>query len=86
MALESGRVNSYKEALVLVRFSEGAAIECVIDTGFDGGLVLPRALVSQIQIATIGEFDCAKSKDEKASWRFCCLRSQSISNAASWLA
>jgi len=55
MALESGRVNSYREALVLVRFGDGVAIECVVDTGFDGGLMLPRAFVSQIQIAVIGE-------------------------------
>lgn len=55
MALESGRVNSYREALVLVRFRDGAAIECVVDTGFDGGLLLPRGFVSQIQIQIIGE-------------------------------
>lgn len=55
MALESGRVNSYKEGLVLIRLADGAAIECVVDTGFDGGLMLPRAFVSQIQIPTIGE-------------------------------
>ena len=55
MALEAGRVNSYREALVLVRFRDGAAIECVVDTGFDGGLMLPRAIASQIQIPIIGE-------------------------------
>jgi clan AA aspartic protease len=55
MALESGRVNSYREALVLVHLGDGAAIECVVDTGFDGGLMLPRAFFSQIQIPIIGE-------------------------------
>ena len=55
MALESGKVNSYREALVVVCFREGAAIECIVDTGFDGGLMLPRAFVSQIQIPIIGE-------------------------------
>jgi clan AA aspartic protease len=55
MALESGRVNSYREALVLVRFTDGVAIECVVDTGFDGGLMLPRAFLPQIQIAIVGE-------------------------------
>lgn len=55
MALESGRVNSYREALVLVRFRDGAAIECVVDTGFDGGLMLPHAFVSQIQLPIIGK-------------------------------
>jgi clan AA aspartic protease len=55
MARESGKVNSSKEALVLIAFGDGAAIECVVDTGFDGGLMLPRSFVSQIQIPTIGK-------------------------------
>jgi len=55
MALESGRVNSYREALIPVRLRQDLTIECVLDTGFDGGLVLPRAFVSQAQIPTIGE-------------------------------
>jgi len=55
MALESGRVNFYREALVLVRFRDGDPFECVLDTGFDGGLMQPRAFVSQIQIPVIGE-------------------------------
>jgi len=38
MELESGRVNSYREALVLIRFRDRAATECIVDTGFDGGL------------------------------------------------
>ncbi len=41
--------------MVLLRFRDGAAIECVVDTGFDGALMLPRAFVSQIQVAVIGE-------------------------------
>jgi clan AA aspartic protease len=55
MALESGRVNSFREALVRVRFREDAAIECVVDTGFNGALVLPRVFISQVQIPMIGE-------------------------------
>lgn len=55
MARESGKVNSYREALILVRLSEDATIECVLDTGFDGGLVLPRTFVSRFQIPPIGE-------------------------------
>lgn len=55
MALESGRVNSYREAVILVRFQSGPAVECVVDTGFDGGLMLPRAFVSEIQLEVIAE-------------------------------
>jgi predicted aspartyl protease len=53
MALESGRVNSHREAVVLLRFRNGAVIECVVDTGFDGALMLPRVFVPKIQIAII---------------------------------
>ena len=55
MALEAGKVNSHREALVLIRFRNGMAIDCVVDTGFDGGLMLPRSFVSQLQIPIIGE-------------------------------
>ena len=55
MALESGRVNSYREALVLIRFRDRAATECIVDTGFDGGLMLPRAFLLQIHTPIIGE-------------------------------
>ena len=55
MAHEAGNVNSYREALVLVRFKDGATIECVVDTGFDGGLMLPRAFVAQIELPILGE-------------------------------
>jgi predicted aspartyl protease len=55
MALESGRVNSYREGVVIVRFRSGSAIECVVDTGFDGALMLPSAVALQTQIALIGE-------------------------------
>ena len=43
------------EALVQVHFQGGEEIECVLDTGFDGGLMLPRAFAAQFQIPVIGE-------------------------------
>jgi clan AA aspartic protease len=55
MALESGTVNSNREALVPIRFRDGMSIDCVVDTGFDGGLMLPRTFVSQVQIPIIGK-------------------------------
>ena len=55
MALESGRVNFYREAVIQLRFRQGAVINCVVDTGFDGALMLPRVFVPQIQISVIGE-------------------------------
>jgi clan AA aspartic protease len=32
----------------------GEAIECVVDTGFDGGLMLPRAFADHLQIPVTG--------------------------------
>jgi clan AA aspartic protease len=55
MANESGKVNLSREALIEVRFPGGASIECVVDTGFDGGLMLPRTLAEGLQIQLVGE-------------------------------
>jgi clan AA aspartic protease len=55
MAVESGRVNSHREGLVVIRFRDGTSTDCVVDTGFDGGLMLPRSFVSQLRIPIIGE-------------------------------
>ena len=38
-----------------MRLTEGAAIECVLDTGFDGSLMLPRAFVAQTEISIFAE-------------------------------
>ncbi len=57
MAHESGSVNSFREALLVVRLISGEAIECVVDTGFDGGLMLPRAFADSLQIPIPWAFD-----------------------------
>lgn len=54
MAHESGNVNSLREALIEVRLSSGEAIECAVDTGFDGGLMLPRTFADELQFRIIG--------------------------------
>jgi predicted aspartyl protease len=41
MPQESGSVNALREAIVEVRFGEGQTFECVVDTGFDGALIIP---------------------------------------------
>jgi clan AA aspartic protease len=55
MANESGKVNSFREAIIKVKFPGGASIECVVDTGFDGGLMLPLTLADGLQIRILGE-------------------------------
>jgi len=52
MASTAGRVNEAPEPVVTVRLVGGLAgdleVECVVDTGFTGALVLPRAVVEQL--------------------------------------
>lgn len=48
MAVEQGRVNEVFEACITLEFTSGAALECVIDTGFSGALMLPEKLVPQL--------------------------------------
>ncbi len=38
-------VNENLEAVLRVRLTNGATIECVLDTGFNGSLLLPREFV-----------------------------------------
>jgi clan AA aspartic protease len=54
MARESGSVNSFREAIVEIRLRDGVAIECVVDTGFDGGLLLPITIADQLRIPILG--------------------------------
>ncbi len=54
MAQEYGKVNSKREAYMRMRFSESITLECVIDTGFIGALVLPRSVVNELQLHILG--------------------------------
>ncbi len=54
MAVESGSVRGEREAALRVRLSAGETVECVIDIGFSGHLVLPRSVVSRLGLAIIG--------------------------------
>jgi clan AA aspartic protease len=54
MGSETGRVNELAEACITIKFISGQTIECVIDTGFSGGLMLPRSFIEQIPYLEIG--------------------------------
>ncbi|MEJ7575924.1 MAG: hypothetical protein WKF74_02845 [Pyrinomonadaceae bacterium] len=54
MAHESGSVTGTREAVLRVRFDGGEIVECAIDTGFNGHLVLPRSVVSHLGLPVIG--------------------------------
>lgn len=54
MPQESGKVNAQREALIEVRFLGGTVPDCVIDTGFDGALVLPAPVVWRLDLPIVG--------------------------------
>lgn len=57
MAFIEGRVNEAPEPLITLRLVGGVAgdveVECVVDTGFTGSLVLPRAVVDQLGLPIV---------------------------------
>ena len=53
MPQESGSVNALREAIVQIRFVGGPSFECVIDTGFDGALILPASVAEQLRLPIV---------------------------------
>jgi len=45
MAEEKGVVNENLEAVLSIELADGASIDCVLDTGFNGNLILPKNFV-----------------------------------------
>jgi clan AA aspartic protease len=54
MAKETGRVTATREALLRLHLSAGETVECLVDTGFTGALVLPQALVTKLKLPIVG--------------------------------
>jgi clan AA aspartic protease len=54
MAKETGRVTATREALLRLQLSAGETVECLVDTGFTGALVLPEALVTRLNLPVVG--------------------------------
>ena len=48
MPQESGSVNALREATVEIRFARGYQLECVVDTGFDGALIVPASFAKRL--------------------------------------
>jgi len=53
MPQESGNVNTHLEAVIEIRFVEGETFECVVDTGFDGALILPASVAQSLNLPTV---------------------------------
>ena len=54
MAEETGRVSAAREALLRLRLAAGETVECLVDTGFTGALVLPQSLVTRLGLPIVG--------------------------------
>jgi clan AA aspartic protease len=54
MAREDGKVNGRLEAWLRVRTSGGEILDLLIDTGFDGALVLPRTEANRLNLTVLG--------------------------------
>jgi clan AA aspartic protease len=54
MAHEDGSVNAQLEAWLRVQATSGETIECLIDTGFNGALVLPRTEAVRLNLTVLG--------------------------------
>lgn len=54
MAREDGSVTARREAWLRVRTPDGETLDCLIDTGFDGALVLPRSEASRLNLTVLG--------------------------------
>lgn len=53
MPQESGSVNARREAIVEIRFVGGDSQVCVVDTGFDGALILPSSFVERLRLPIV---------------------------------
>jgi clan AA aspartic protease len=54
MAREDGSVNAQLEAWLRVQSTNGEIIECLIDTGFNGALVLSRSEAARLNLIVLG--------------------------------
>ena len=55
MAEVNGRVNEWLEAFVVLSLTNGDEIECLVDTGFAGNLLLPRSFIERNGLPIVGE-------------------------------
>ena len=51
---QEGSLTANREAWITVRLVAGVEVEVLIDTGFQGGLVLPESLVQELGLTVIG--------------------------------
>ncbi len=52
---EFGKVNEYLEPIVTLELRNGAKIDCLVDTVFNGTLFLPRNFIKINNLVSVGE-------------------------------
>lgn len=52
---ETGTVSNNLQAFLTIELTGGAMLDCLLDTGFDGALVLPRNFVESNSILIVGD-------------------------------
>lgn len=52
---ESGKVNEYLEPLITLELANGAKIDCLVDSGFNGTLFLPLEFIAANNLNSVGE-------------------------------
>ena len=58
MHSETGWVDDFGNALVTIRLADSEPIECLIDTGFNGDLLLPSIVFKTLELTIAGSADC----------------------------
>lgn len=52
---ELGKVNENLEPIITLELKNGAKIDCLVDTGFNGTLFLPREFIEANDLVSVGE-------------------------------
>ncbi len=55
MALEKGEVNTKLETWTSIRAVNRASIQCLLDTGFNGSLMLDRRTANELGLSVLGK-------------------------------
>ncbi len=55
MAQQTGEVHDSLQAFVQIELTNRATFDCLLDTGFDGALILPRSFVQANSISIVGD-------------------------------
>ena len=53
--MATGRINSAREPIPTIRLADDGTVECVVDTGFTGALMLPREIIERSSVPIIGK-------------------------------